>query len=64
MADWIVQHSEPERYAEVNASLEGPTIGERLDDPEFLRRYPIARRLPAESSRLDLLIADDKEAFP
>jgi hypothetical protein len=59
-----VQHSEPERYAEVNASLERPTIGERLDDPEFLKRYPVASRLAPESSRLDLLIADDREAFP
>jgi hypothetical protein len=64
VADWIVQHSKPESYAEVNASLERPTVGERLDDPEFLRRYPVARRLAPESSRLDLLIADDKEAFP
>ena len=59
-----MQHSKPESYAEVNASLERPTVGERLDDPEFLRRYPVARRLAPESSRLDLLIADDKEAFP
>jgi hypothetical protein len=63
VADWIVQHSDPARYAEINASLEGPTVGERLDDPEFVRRYPVARRLTPESARLDLLIADDEEAF-
>jgi hypothetical protein len=64
VADWIARHSDPARYAEVNASLERPTIGERLDDPEFVRRYPVASRLAPESSRLDLLLADDKEAFP
>jgi hypothetical protein len=64
VADWIARHSDPARYAEVNASLERPTIGERLDDPEFVRRYPVAHRLAPESSRLDLLLADDREAFP
>ncbi len=39
------------------------TIGERLGDAEFLQRYPIARTLPPETSRLDLLAADDAEAF-
>jgi hypothetical protein len=60
----MARQSDPARYAEVNASLERPTIGERLDDPEFVRRYPVARRLAPESSRLDLLLADDREAFP
>jgi hypothetical protein len=63
VADWIARHSDPARYAEINASLERPTVGERLDDPEFLLRYPVARRLAPESSRLDLLVADDEAAF-
>ncbi|MGC9991098.1 MAG: DUF5069 domain-containing protein [Candidatus Cybelea sp.] len=63
VADWIALHSDPASYAEINASLERPTVGERLDDPEFVRRYPVTRRLAPESSRLDLLIADDEEAF-
>ncbi len=63
VADWIARHSDPARYAEINASLERPTVGERLDDPEFVRRYPVAGRLAPESSRLDLLVADDEEAF-
>jgi hypothetical protein len=63
VAAWIREHSNPDRYAEINARLEGRTIGERLNDPQFVRRYPIAARLAPESSRLDLLIADDAEAF-
>jgi hypothetical protein len=63
VAAWIQEHTSPERYAEINAKLEGRTVGERLNDPEFLRRYPSARNLPPETSRLDHLIADDAEAF-
>jgi Domain of unknown function (DUF5069) len=63
VADWIREHSKPERYEEINAKLEGRTIAERLSDPTFVARYPVARRLSPESSRLDMLIADDAEAF-
>jgi hypothetical protein len=63
IATWIREHSNPERYPEINAKLEARTVGERLNDPQFVSRYPIARRLPPESSRLDLLDADDAETF-
>jgi hypothetical protein len=63
IAAWIREHSNPERYPEINAKLEGRTIGERLNDPQFVARYPVASRLPPESSRLDLLIADDEANF-
>lgn len=63
VATWIVEHTDPERYADINAKLEARTIGERLNDPEFLRRYPNARNLPPETSRLDHLTADDAAAF-
>ena len=63
VASWIREHSDPNRYREINAKLEGRTVGERLDDAEFLRRYPSARNLPPETSRLDHLIADDEESF-
>lgn len=63
VARWIRDHTDPARYAEINAKLEGRTVGERLNDAEFLRRYPSARNLPPETSRLDHLIADDAESF-
>jgi Domain of unknown function (DUF5069) len=63
IAAWIREHSDPERYAEINAKLERATIGERLNDPQFVSRYPIAKRLPPETSRLDMLAADDAEMF-
>ena len=63
VAAWIRDHSDAQRYREINAKLEGRTVGERLNDEEFLRRYPSARHLPPEMSRLDHLIADDAESF-
>jgi hypothetical protein len=63
IASWIREHSDPQRYAEINAKLEGRTVGERLNDPEFVARYPIVRRLSPETSRLDMLVADDAEMF-
>jgi Domain of unknown function (DUF5069) len=63
VAGWIHEHSDPLRYDEINAKIEGRTIGERLGDPAFIARYPLAKRLPPETSRLDMLIADDAEAF-
>jgi hypothetical protein len=63
VADWIREHSDPARYPEINAKFEALTVGERLNDPTFVARYPVAKRLPPESSRLDMLIADDAETF-
>lgn len=63
VADWIAAHSDPEKYAEINAALSAPTIGERLDDAAFVARYPIVQGLPRETARLDLLDADDATAF-
>jgi hypothetical protein len=63
IATWIREHSDPSGYAEINAKLEGRTIGERLGDPAFVERYPVVRELPPETSRIDLLVADDAQAF-
>ena len=63
VAAWIREHTDPKVYPEINAGFESMTIGERLGDAEFVRRYPIATTLPPEASRLDLLVADDAEAF-
>jgi hypothetical protein len=63
VARWIAQHSDSAIYSEINAALERPTVGERLGDAEFVARYPVASELNAETSRLDLLIADDRATF-
>jgi len=63
VAAWIREHTDPNVYPEINEGFERMTIGERLGDAEFVQRYPIATKLPPEASRLDLLAADDAEAF-
>lgn len=63
VAAWIREHSDPSLYPEINARLEGQTIGERLGDAEFVERYPIVKRLPPETPRIDMLTADDQEMF-
>jgi hypothetical protein len=63
IADWIAAHSDPSRYPEINAEFERQTVGERLGDAAFLERYPSAKDLPPETSRLDHLAIDDVEAF-
>jgi hypothetical protein len=63
VAQWIREHTDPQRYAEINAHLESKTVGERLNDAGFLSRYPSARNLPPETKRLDHLETDDAESF-
>lgn len=63
IADWIEAHSDPSKYAEINAAFEAPKIGERLDDVAFVTRYPIVRDLPPDTARIDMLDADDAKEF-
>jgi hypothetical protein len=63
VAAWIESHSDPARFTEINAKFEELTVGQRLDDAEWVKRYPIALTLPPQTSRLDLLDADDAEMF-
>lgn len=40
------------------------TVGDRLDDPAFLAKYPIATSLPPDMPLLDFLSIDDADMFP
>jgi hypothetical protein len=64
MAVWVRAHSDPARYSEINAALEKRAIRDRLDDPAFVAKYPIAKSLPPEMALLDFLVADDRNMFP
>ncbi|MBV8343523.1 MAG: DUF5069 domain-containing protein [Candidatus Eremiobacteraeota bacterium] len=63
VAAWVREHSDPSAYADINAGFEQMTVGERLGDAEFVKRYPIARTVPPETRRIDMLAADDAESF-
>ncbi len=64
VAAWVREHTDPARYAEINAALEGRTIADRIDDPAWVAKYPIAQTLPPEMPLLDFLSADDGDMFP
>jgi hypothetical protein len=64
VAKWIGEHSDPARYGEFNRKLEALKVAERLNEPEFIARYPLAATIPPETARIDLLVADDRAMFP
>jgi hypothetical protein len=63
VAAWVRRHSDPSKYDAINASLRAPTVGQRLDRPDFVERYPIVKQLPKEMPILDMLEHDDREMF-
>jgi hypothetical protein len=60
---WVHKHSDQTKYEEVNRMLSTPTVGERMDRPDFLARYPIIteKRLPPETTLFEMLELDDAE---
>jgi hypothetical protein len=60
---WVREHSDPARYDEINALLRSRRIADRIDDPEFVARYPIVATLPREMPLLDMLDRDDRSMF-
>ncbi len=64
VAAWIRDNSDPAAYAAINAEFDAMKIADRLNDAQWMARYPIATTLPPETSRLDLLVADDADMFP
>ena len=64
VANWISEHSNPALYGEFNRKLEALKVAERLNEPDFIARYPLATTLPPETPRIDLLLHDDRAMFP
>jgi len=63
IAGWVLKHSDPSKYAAINDTLESPTVGERLDRPDFLERYPIVKDLPPDTTLFQMLDIDDAQMF-
>jgi Domain of unknown function (DUF5069) len=63
VADWVRENSDPSTYRAINVKFEEMKLGDRFDDAEWMARYPLAKGLPPETSRLDFLVMDDKAAF-
>lgn len=60
---WVRNHSDQAIYPEVNEKLTARTVGDRIEDPEFVAKYPIASTLPHDTRLLDMLEADDRAVF-
>ena len=60
---WVQKHGEAAKRAAINASLEALTIAQRLDRPEWVAKYPVAKTLPPETPLLRMLEADDAQSF-
>lgn len=60
---WVRAHSDVARYPEINEKLTARTVGDRIDDPEFVAKYPVASTLPHDATLFDMLDADDKASY-
>ncbi len=67
VVQWVRTHSDPSRYDEFNASLEGRRVRDRIDDAAFRAKYGwITQESPAEildMPLLDMLVLDDARSF-
>ncbi len=60
---WVRANSDAARYPEINEKLAARTVGDRIDDPEFVAKYPVASTLPHDATLLDMLEVDDKACY-
>lgn len=60
---WVRAHSDSSIYPELNEKLTARTVGDRIDDPEFVAKYPVASTLPHDATLFDMLEADDKASY-
>lgn len=60
---WVRKHGDSSKYEEIDAALEALTVGQRLDRPDFVERYPVVKTLPPETTLLRMLEADDAYCF-
>jgi hypothetical protein len=58
---WVKKHSDPSKYAQINAEFESQTVGQR--QPDYFERYPLAKTLPPETPLLRVLELDDAQSF-
>ncbi len=63
VAAWVRAHADAARYPEITEKLTARTVGDRIDDPEFVAKYPVAATLPHDTTLFDMLDADDKANY-
>ena len=60
---WVRARSDAAAYPELNAKLQRRTVGDVIDDADFVERYPVVAGLPHDTPLLHMLDHDDKAAF-
>jgi hypothetical protein len=63
VVQWVRRHSDPSRYDEINAGFENRRIRDRINDADFLPKYPFAKDLPPDMPLLEMLDRDDARLF-
>lgn len=63
VAAWVRKYSDSTKYDAINAELQAPTVGERVNRPDFVERYPIVKELPHEMTLFEMLDRDDEAMF-
>jgi hypothetical protein len=63
VATWFRERCTNEQIAAFNHSIVQRTVGDRIDDAEFLKRYPHAVSLPLNTPLIDMLKDDDDYSF-
>ncbi len=63
VAAWIAGRSTPEQIAAVNDTIPKRLVKDRVDDPEFVKKYPLLPTLPGDTPLIDMLPLDDAAAF-
>lgn len=60
---WLREHTDPSMYDEINEKLSKRNIAGRINDEDFLQKYPFAANLPREMRLFDMLDLDDRALF-
>ncbi|HLI96378.1 MAG TPA: DUF5069 domain-containing protein [Candidatus Baltobacteraceae bacterium] len=60
---WVRKHGDTSKIAEINAGLEELTVAQRLDRPDWMAKYPVAKTLPPETKLLRVLELDDEMSW-
>lgn len=63
VVQWVLKHTTAEQREKANAAETALRISDRIEQPGWLERYPIARTLPPETTLFELLEHDDAAAF-
>ncbi len=60
---WVREHSNPTDYDAINAKQADQIVGDRVNRPDFVERYPFVTTLPPQTTLFQMLDIDDGEMF-